>query len=408
MFLPLFVFCLPFIYVAFAYNPHRNNNTVWDYVNEFGSEDESEYDVIETTLKQPNITFFLPNQAAFATALGNGVLNFTNINTTISQIQRHIITDQIYDTDSLLHGHQYIIPNDSSTAHSPLVVGPSLHNNSILQVSSGLITANVISNTIRCSNGIIHMIDQFLQQPKSTMDTIESLSELETHELLMKSLNLTTVVSGPNKTIFAPISQAWADANSTSMPYGTLVHNLKFQVVDGVYLQQSLYDPSNPNSSIVLPTNRHDASLTFQMSNTGEMLVIGKSITDVAHIIRSDIITTEGVIHLVDKVLSADLKETSGSSSSIGSSSVGGSSSSSSGSPIGSSYGSGGGDNVAASPPRPDTLAPGDMQHMPASGDTPSSMQPADTLSFSSSPSHFDTITLLSTLSPPLIALCLF
>lgn len=251
--------------------------------------------------------------------------------------------------------------------------------------------------------GIIHMIDQFLQLPKSTMDTIESLSELETHELLMKSLNLTTVVSGPNKTIFAPISQAWADANSTSMPYGTLVHNLKFQVVDGVYLQQSLYDPSNPNSSIVLPTNRHDASLTFQMSATGEMLVIGKSITDVAHIIRSDIITTEGVIHLVDKVLSADLKETS-SSSSIGSSS------SSSGSPVGSSYG-GGGDNVAASPPRPDTLAPpgGDMQNnMPASGDTPSSMQPADTLSFSSSPSHFDTITLLPALSPPLIALCLF
>lgn len=381
--------------------------------------------MIETTLNQPNITFFLPNQAAFATALGNGVLNFTNINTTISQIQRHIITHQIYTTDSLLHGHQYITPNDSSTAHLPLVVGPSLHNNSILQVTSGIITANVISNSIQCSNGkqsffslskdgnssslalflthtrtrrqigIIHMIDQFLQQPKSTMDTIESLSQLETHELLMKSLNLTTVVSGPNKTIFAPISQAWADANSTSMPYGTLVHNLKYQVVDGVYLQQSLYDPSNPNSSIVLPTNRHDASLTFQMSNTGEMLVIGKSITDVAHIIRSDIITTEGVIHMVDKVLSADLKETSGSTTSISSDGSG------SRSPGSSSYG---GDNVAASPPKPDTLQP-----MPASGDTPSSMQPADsTLSFSSSPSHFDTITLLSALSPPLIALCLF
>lgn len=381
--------------------------------------------MIETTLNQPNITFFLPNQAAFATALGNGVLNFTNINTTISQIQRHIITHQIYTTDSLLHGHQYITPNDSSTAHLPLVVGPSLHNNSILQVTSGIITANVISNSIQCSNGkqsffslskdgnssslalflthtrtrrqigIIHMIDQFLQQPKSTMDTIESLNQLETHELLMKSLNLTTVVSGPNKTIFAPISQAWADANSTSMPYGTLVHNLKYQVVDGVYLQQSLYDPSNPNSSIVLPTNRHDASLTFQMSNTGEMLVIGKSITDVAHIIRSDIITTEGVIHMVDKVLSADLKETSGSTTSISSDGSG------SRSPGSSSYG---GDNVAASPPKPDTLQP-----MPASGDTPSSMQPADsTLSFSSSPSHFDTITLLSALSPPLIALCLF
>lgn len=37
MFLPLFVFCLPFIHVAFAYNPHRNNSTVWDYLNEFGS-----------------------------------------------------------------------------------------------------------------------------------------------------------------------------------------------------------------------------------------------------------------------------------------------------------------------------------------------------------------------------------
>ena len=237
------------------------------------------------------------------------------------------------------------------------------------------------------------MIDQFLQLPKTTMDSIESLSQLETHEQLMKSLNLTTVVSGPNKTIFAPISQAWVDANSSSMPYGTLVHNLKYQVVDGVFLQKSLYDPSNPNSSIVLPTNRHDSSLTFQMSSTGEMIVIGKSITDIAHIIRSDIITTEGVIHLVDKVLSADLKETSGTSD--GSISKGSTSSGSNG------------DNIAASPPKPDTLSPGDMR-MPPSGDTPSTMQPADTLSFSSSPSSFDTITLLSALSPPLIALFLF
>lgn len=234
------------------------------------------------------------------------------------------------------------------------------------------------------------MIDQFLQEPKSTMDTIESLSQLETHEQLMKSLNLTTVVSGPNKTIFAPISQAWIDANSTSMPYGTLVHNLKYQVVDGVYLQQSLYDVNNPNSTIVLPTNRRDASLTFQLSSTGDMLVIGKAMTDVAHIIQSDIITTEGVIHLVDKVLSADLKETS--STSDGSNSSGSTSNND--------------NNVASSPPKPDTLSPGEM-HMPDSGDTPS-LQPADTLSFSSSLSSFDTITLLSALSPPLIALCLF
>lgn len=247
---------------------------------------------------------------------------------------------------------------------------------------------NFLSHTRQI--GIIHMIDQFLQEPKSTMDTIESLSQLETHEQLMKSLNLTTVVSGPNKTIFAPISQAWIDANSTSMPYGTLVHNLKYQVVDGVYLQQSLYDVNNPNSTIVLPTNRRDASLTFQLSSTGDMLVIGKAMTDVAHIIQSDIITTEGVIHLVDKVLSADLKETS--STSDGSNSSGSTSNND--------------NNVASSPPKPDTLSPGEM-HMPDSGDTPS-LQPADSLSFSSSLSSFDTITLLSALSPPLIALCLF
>lgn len=129
------------------------------------------------------------------------------------------------------------------------------------------------------------------------------MPELEHHELLIKSLNLTDVIAGPNKTVLAPVNNAWDSANSSTMPYGVLVHNLKYQVIDGIYLQNTLFGPSGPVS---LPTNNRNFTVTFQKSDNNELLVVGMAPTDVARVVRTDIVTTEGVIYLIDKVLSAD------------------------------------------------------------------------------------------------------
>ncbi|KAI9499663.1 hypothetical protein BDB00DRAFT_795029 [Zychaea mexicana] len=267
--------------------------------------ESDDYQVIEDALTRPNITLFLPNDSAIQSAVATGTLNFTQVNATIPQILRHTLSTP-YNSNFLLRGRQYFYSDDST--HLPLVIGSSQQDNSnstLLQVSSGITTADVIVKDIQCSNGIIHLIDHFLQPPMATLSTIETLPELETHELLMKSLNLTTVVSGPNKTVLAPINEAWAEANSSTMPYGTLVHNLKFQVLEGIYLSTSLFS-SVPDTTVTLNTMRRDSSLTFERSANNELLVIGKNREDIARVVRADVITTEGVVHLVDKVLSAD------------------------------------------------------------------------------------------------------
>lgn len=108
---------------------------------------------IETALEQPNITFFLPSEAATTTALNNSVLNFTHINATVSQLLRHIVPET-YTSQSLLQKHAYLTTVDPLTKSLPLVVGPQAGNQSNLQVASGIITANAIVKDTRCSNGM--------------------------------------------------------------------------------------------------------------------------------------------------------------------------------------------------------------------------------------------------------------
>lgn len=150
---------------------------------------------------------------------------------------------------------------------------------------------------------MIHIVDEFLGAPMPTLATVEGTPELEHHELLIKSLNLTDVVAGPNKTVLAPINDAWDIANSSAMPYGVLVHNLKYQVIDGIYLQNTLFSSTDPVS---LPTNNRNFTITFHKTGNNELLVVGMTPRDVARVVRADVITTEGVIYIIDKVLPAD------------------------------------------------------------------------------------------------------
>ncbi|ORZ03829.1 FAS1 domain-containing protein [Syncephalastrum racemosum] len=303
---------------------HNINNSIWDsltYAN--GSktlmDQLDQMDNIEDVLSQnttDGITFFLPTEAAVQAALANHILNFTLSNTTFDQLLHHIVPN-IYDTTSLLSRHQYLTTNDSS--YLPLVAGPDPANTSMVAIASGPYTAHIVNADIRCSNGIIHVIDQFLAPPKTTLETIAQIPELQSYDQLIQSLNLTGIVTGNNKTIIAASNQAWEDANGATMPYGTLVHNLKYQVIPGIYLASTLFPSSGTNNDVqvVLSTewnarrdHDHAAELHFCIENATQY-VQGRTGDDQARVLRTDIVTTEGVIHIVDKVLSADRQMTS-------------------------------------------------------------------------------------------------
>jgi uncharacterized surface protein with fasciclin (FAS1) repeats len=128
---------------------------------------------------------------------------------------------------------------------------------------------------------------------------------------MIKSQNLSNIVDVANSTIFAPVNSAWS-AN-TKHAYGTIVHSLKYQIINQVYYQQDLLA-----KNYTLTTNYLSNTIqTDSFSNQTVFLVGGDSVNSdgsinvktvtVATVIQADILTSSGtVIHLIDKLLPAD------------------------------------------------------------------------------------------------------
>lgn len=144
--------------------------------------------------------------------------------------------------------------------------------------------------------GLIHMVDNFLQPASTPLITISDLAELEYMEGLLKSLNVSDTVSGMNKTILAPTNEAWTAANGSTLPFGTLIHNLKYLVIDGSYTSD-LFLSEEP---VAYTSDYRNMPITIQLQQ-GKLLVNGA-----ASIVKTDIMTTSGIIHIIDTVLSAD------------------------------------------------------------------------------------------------------
>ncbi|KAF7726753.1 hypothetical protein EC973_008441 [Apophysomyces ossiformis] len=247
---------------------------------------------------QKNITFFLPNDAAIQAATSAGGLNLTQTNSTSHALMYHVISGT-HDAQSLLTGRQLFTtesPDDLS-----LIAGPSTQDSNTLQVLSGIVTANVITKDIQCSNGIIHVIDHFLDFPVNTVETIAQVDELRSYNKLLTSQNLTNLIVPRNKTILAPNNEAWTAINGSNLPFGILTHDLKYEIIDGIYLSSQLSQP------ITLPTDYARAQVSIQRDGNGQLVVTGQSAQDTAHIVRADILTRNGIVHIVDKVLAADV-----------------------------------------------------------------------------------------------------
>jgi hypothetical protein len=136
-------------------------------------------------------------------------------------------------------------------------------------------------------------MDQFLQPAETPLTTISILPETEYLEGLLKSLNISDTLNGINKTILAPINEAWP---TSIIPFGTLVHNLKYLVIDGVYTSDQLIE------GVSLPSDYKKLKIQFGLNGTKALMVNGNQ----AQVVKTDILTTNGVIHLIDQVLNAD------------------------------------------------------------------------------------------------------
>ncbi|KAK1250262.1 hypothetical protein MKX08_010265 [Trichoderma sp. CBMAI-0020] len=201
-------------------------------------------------------------------------------------------------TDSAgLGGQPQVVTSDTRPANvtnptrrwasSTNLTGPS-----VLRISSGLGNiANIIHADIPFDHGFVHITDNYFTLPVSISSTVQALGQTTFSSLISGSNMTKSLESTQFATVFLPSNAAFAAASvgpSVTSSTSSLISN---HVVGGF--------------AGYLPVLKDGAALTTQ---TGGTLVIsirnGIYYVNGAKIIQANIITENGVVHIIDKVLS--------------------------------------------------------------------------------------------------------
>ncbi|MFL2964931.1 MAG: fasciclin domain-containing protein [Candidatus Thalassarchaeaceae archaeon] len=175
--------------------------------------------------------------------------------------------------------------------------------------------ANVILADVMASNGIIHVIDKVLMPPADIFDIPTTAQGTGIHDSLVAAViqaELLATLQGDGPfTVFAPTDQAFADAGidlaalDNEAGKAALTDILLYHVVSGSVASSAVTD-----GMTAAAVNGYD--LTFSV---GEGVMVND-----ANVILADVMATNGIIHVIDKVLMppANAPDTTGCDAVIG------------------------------------------------------------------------------------------
>lgn len=266
---------------------------------------------LNSILSTGNSTFFIPTNSAFNKFLiDNNYAVITDVPVPILKeiLMNHFMNGLVLSTN-LNTG--YYKSEAKGTA--------SATNNLSLYVSnlSGVITLNgiskVITSDVIASNGIIHIVDAVLSLPTilSQLTANASFSDLLAaltvqNQFLPLNYFKNKLSDATIKTFFAPTNAAFTSFNTefgftTANPIAT---NLQNQILRYHIATENNYLANSFTNNQVIATNQL-VNLTIQLSSVGvENYVKLKDVNNrLATITYQNIQCTNGIIHIVDKVL---------------------------------------------------------------------------------------------------------
>ena len=254
----------------------------------------SKANLVTTLQTDGPFTVFAPTDDAFATA-GIDLDNFESDEeiAVLADILLFHVASGYVTSSEIVDGMTLTMANDDNVTFS-------LVNGSVMLGGATVTAADVVA-----SNGIIHVIDSVLMPPEDIGDITEVASSTGIHtslvEALVKAELVTTLQGAGPFTVFAPTDQAFIDAGidlnafETDDEIATLVDILTYHVVSGEVLSSSLSD-----GMTVTMLNGDEASVSIS-----EGVV---TIND-ATVVSADVATSNGVIHVIDKVLMPPVEE---------------------------------------------------------------------------------------------------
>ncbi|KAF7775169.1 hypothetical protein PCIT_a1295 [Pseudoalteromonas citrea] len=246
-------------------------------------------------------TVFAPTDAAFE-ALGQDTIDAL-----------------LADTDKLSSILTYHVLSGEVNAETALTLAGSLAptvngDNIALSLDADTLLVNkssVITTDIQASNGIIHVIDAVLQPISSAenitnniVQTAENAGVFNTLLTALKTTGLDTVLSdSENKyTVFAPTDAAFAalgqkTINTLLANPDTLKKILQQHVLSGQVDSVTAMSLNGKSATTVLGNQ-----LAIKINATTDMLSFGG-----VPVSTTDVMTTNGVIHIIDAVVTADV-----------------------------------------------------------------------------------------------------
>ena len=227
------------------------------------------------------LTVFAPTDAAFA-EIPAETLNalLQNKEKLISVLTYHVVAGNLL-------GAQVVRKNSIITLQ-----GGALS----VDISDGLKVddANVIEADIRASNGRIHVIDKVLM-PKNIVETAVGAGIFNTLVTAVQEAGLVDVLSGPGPfTVFAPTDAAFAKVpasmlNDLLADKEQLAQVLTYHVVPGKLMAEDVVAMDK-----IKTVQGNEITVNYDCSGV---------MVDNALVVNTDIVASNGVIHVIDAVI---------------------------------------------------------------------------------------------------------
>jgi len=246
---------------------------------------------LTTVLSSGSLTVFAPDNAAFATA----GLDSATISTIPEDILGDILKYHVLNAKVEASG---VPASDTVNTFDGLNLYASSNANGVFVNGIKVKTANV-----QAANGVIHVISDVLIPPtESIAEVVSGNSNFEVLLAAVVRAGLATAVSSNGKyTVFAPTDDAFAAAGFPDVASINLApQNAVTAIVKAHIIGTNVFASDLINASTA-PTLQTGVSLTIG-TNPASVKLTG-SASPVSNIDEANITTTNGVIHIIDRVL---------------------------------------------------------------------------------------------------------
>ncbi|ORX90633.1 Fasciclin-domain-containing protein [Basidiobolus meristosporus CBS 931.73] len=234
-------------------------------------------------------TIFAPTEAAFS----NSKLDLNQPKVVLAHLQYHTVYGDFNSQTLTTKYFPFTLLNDAAYVNQNgdvqvLVLGK---NNSQSYISQGLDSTNVTKlDAHKATNGVVHLVDAFLPPPKAPAEVIRESGFEKMADAVERAALVNTMNDLNRLTIFAPTNEVLIREDFESKTRPQLSPIVKNHVItDDIVLSQKLQDGAKYSSAL-------GYSLVIKVTN-------GTTYVNDCPIIRTDILTNNGVLHIIDGVI---------------------------------------------------------------------------------------------------------